>query len=174
MIDILAANHSVIAVDRRGHGRSTYNADDVFTFDMFASDTHALLQSENITSAFWVLPLFPSPLPLPLSPISTLKQQLTNPRWAGPTAQPPLSLHSSTLPSHPPSPKHSYSQASNLSPTPTRHLPTQLFIKPSYRGVQLSTLPINLLLTSRILRQRWRRLRGLCPSGTLIYLTSCL
>lgn len=41
-------------VDRRGHGRSTYNANDTFTYDMFASDTHALLESEGITSAFWV------------------------------------------------------------------------------------------------------------------------
>ncbi|RGP67532.1 putative alpha beta fold family hydrolase [Fusarium longipes] len=30
--------HYVIAVDRRGHGRSTFNKDDVFTFDQFAKD----------------------------------------------------------------------------------------------------------------------------------------
>ncbi|CZR56212.1 related to alpha/beta fold family hydrolase [Phialocephala subalpina] len=54
VIDILSQTHQVIAVDRRGHGRSTYNADDVFTFDMFASDTYSLLQSEGVTSAVFV------------------------------------------------------------------------------------------------------------------------
>ncbi|TVY73232.1 AB hydrolase superfamily protein [Lachnellula suecica] len=54
VITILSKTHPVIAVDRRGHGRSTYNADDVFTFDMFAQDTYALLQAEGVTCAVYV------------------------------------------------------------------------------------------------------------------------
>jgi pimeloyl-ACP methyl ester carboxylesterase len=54
VISILSQTHQVIAVDRRGHGRSTYNANDVFTFDMFAQDTYCLLQSEGVTSAVFV------------------------------------------------------------------------------------------------------------------------
>ncbi|PSK51803.1 hypothetical protein B9Z65_3070 [Elsinoe australis] len=50
----LSASHYVIAVDRRGHGRSTYNANDTFTFEGFASETAALLASENIYRAAWV------------------------------------------------------------------------------------------------------------------------
>ncbi|KAF1979790.1 alpha/beta-hydrolase [Bimuria novae-zelandiae CBS 107.79] len=55
--DIIASvmkNHYVIAVDRRGHGRSTYNADDVFTFEMFAQDTYDLLKAIGVTKAMWV------------------------------------------------------------------------------------------------------------------------
>ncbi|KAF8858249.1 alpha/beta-hydrolase [Acephala macrosclerotiorum] len=51
---VISQTHQVIAVDRRGHGRSTYNANDVFTFDMFASDTYALLQAEGVTEAVFV------------------------------------------------------------------------------------------------------------------------
>ena len=44
VIDRLIKNgHYVIAVDRRGHGRSTFNKDDTFTFDMFANDIYELL-----------------------------------------------------------------------------------------------------------------------------------
>ncbi|KAK2006746.1 alpha/beta-hydrolase [Colletotrichum eremochloae] len=40
---LVSAGHYVIAVDRRGHGRSTYNKDDVFTYDQMAADVTALL-----------------------------------------------------------------------------------------------------------------------------------
>jgi pimeloyl-ACP methyl ester carboxylesterase len=46
---LINAGHYVIAVDRRGHGRSTFNTDDTFTYDMFAQDTFALLQSAGVT-----------------------------------------------------------------------------------------------------------------------------
>ena len=54
VITTLSAKHYVIAIDRRGHGRSTYNAGEVFTFDMFASDTYELLQAEGVKSAVYV------------------------------------------------------------------------------------------------------------------------
>jgi pimeloyl-ACP methyl ester carboxylesterase len=38
----------VIALDRRGHGRSTFNKDDVFTYDGFAEDTAAQLKAAGI------------------------------------------------------------------------------------------------------------------------------
>ncbi|KAI9730906.1 MAG: hypothetical protein M1834_005624 [Cirrosporium novae-zelandiae] len=53
VIKLLMPNRTVIAVDRRGHGRSTMN-DVPFTFDMFASDTHDLLSELGITKAAWV------------------------------------------------------------------------------------------------------------------------
>lgn len=40
--------HYVIALDRRGHGRSTFNEDDVFTYDGFAADTDAQLKAAGI------------------------------------------------------------------------------------------------------------------------------
>lgn len=40
--------HYVIALDRRGHGRSTFNKDDVFTYDGFAADTDAQLKAAGI------------------------------------------------------------------------------------------------------------------------------
>lgn len=40
--------HYVIALDRRGHGRSTFNKDDVFTYDGFAEDTAAQLKAAGI------------------------------------------------------------------------------------------------------------------------------
>ncbi|KAH8655115.1 hydrolase/acyltransferase [Tricladium varicosporioides] len=54
VIAILAKTHYVIAVDRRGHGRSTYNTNEAFTFDMFASDTYDLLQAEGVTKSIYV------------------------------------------------------------------------------------------------------------------------
>ena len=50
VIDRLVKNgYYVIAVDRRGHGRSTFNVDDTFTFDMFASDIYELLLDVGVT-----------------------------------------------------------------------------------------------------------------------------
>ena len=50
VIDRLIKNgHYVIAVDRRGHGRSTFNANDTFTFDMFANDIYELLLDISVT-----------------------------------------------------------------------------------------------------------------------------
>lgn len=43
-----------IAVDRRGHGRSTFAADDVWTFDIFANEIYTQLQSIGVTKADWV------------------------------------------------------------------------------------------------------------------------
>ncbi|CAF3454637.1 hypothetical protein FGSG_02616 [Fusarium graminearum PH-1] len=40
--------HYVIAVDRRGHGRSTFNKDDVFTFDQFAKDIDYQLKAAGV------------------------------------------------------------------------------------------------------------------------------
>lgn len=51
---LLDANHYVIAVDRRGHGRSTYLSSDEFTFPMFAKDTQALLSTLGVEDAYWV------------------------------------------------------------------------------------------------------------------------
>lgn len=46
---LVAAGSYVVAVDRRGHGRSTFNSDDVFTYDMFANDIFAQLSEQGIT-----------------------------------------------------------------------------------------------------------------------------
>ncbi|SPJ72050.1 probable alpha/beta fold family hydrolase [Fusarium torulosum] len=40
--------HYVIAVDRRGHGRSSFNQDDVFTFDQFAKDINDQLKAVGV------------------------------------------------------------------------------------------------------------------------------
>ncbi|KAG5665611.1 hypothetical protein KAF25_009736 [Fusarium avenaceum] len=40
--------HYVIAVDRRGHGRSTFNQNDVFTFDQFAKDINDQLKAAGV------------------------------------------------------------------------------------------------------------------------------
>ncbi|KAJ0163382.1 Valacyclovir hydrolase [Colletotrichum tanaceti] len=45
---LVDAGHYVIAVDRRGHGRTTFNADDVFTYDQMAADIHALLEGAGV------------------------------------------------------------------------------------------------------------------------------
>lgn len=45
---LIANGHYVIAVDRRGHGRSTFNADDVFTYDQMADDIYKLLASQGV------------------------------------------------------------------------------------------------------------------------------
>lgn len=47
---LVAAGRYVVAVDRRGHGRSTYAADDVFTFEGFAADIAAQLTEQGITA----------------------------------------------------------------------------------------------------------------------------
>ncbi|KAL1652026.1 hypothetical protein SLS58_000149 [Diplodia intermedia] len=54
VISAVSKKHYVIAVDRRGHGRSTYGANDKFTFDMFAKDTHDLLAAQGVKQALWV------------------------------------------------------------------------------------------------------------------------
>ena len=55
VIAILSKTYYVIAIDRRGHGRSTYLSNDVFTFEQFAKDTHSLLKGHlGITKAYWV------------------------------------------------------------------------------------------------------------------------
>lgn len=46
---LVDAGRQVVAVDRRGHGRSAYATDDVFTYDMFADDIHAQLTEQGIT-----------------------------------------------------------------------------------------------------------------------------
>lgn len=47
---LVKAGKQVVAVDRRGHGRSTYASGDVFTFDGFANDIHAQLLEQGITT----------------------------------------------------------------------------------------------------------------------------
>jgi pimeloyl-ACP methyl ester carboxylesterase len=54
VITQLSQSHYVIAVDRRGHGRSTYLPNDVFTFDQFAKDTYDLLAAEGVSKSIWV------------------------------------------------------------------------------------------------------------------------
>ncbi|EGG08783.1 hydrolase/acyltransferase [Melampsora larici-populina 98AG31] len=46
--NLIAQNRYVIAIDRRGHGRSTFNANDEFTFDMFAKDIDDQLKSIGV------------------------------------------------------------------------------------------------------------------------------
>lgn len=46
---MVAAGSYVVAVDRRGHGRSTFNSADEFTYDMFANDIFAQLNEQGIT-----------------------------------------------------------------------------------------------------------------------------
>ncbi|KAF5007060.1 hypothetical protein FDECE_6605 [Fusarium decemcellulare] len=45
---LIANGHFVIAVDRRGHGRSTFNANDVFTYDQMADDIHDQLVAAGV------------------------------------------------------------------------------------------------------------------------------
>ncbi|OLN86220.1 Valacyclovir hydrolase [Colletotrichum chlorophyti] len=45
---LIDAGYYVIAVDRRGHGRSTFNANDVFTYDQMAADIYTLLDGAGI------------------------------------------------------------------------------------------------------------------------------
>ncbi|KAH6884411.1 Alpha/Beta hydrolase protein [Thelonectria olida] len=45
---LVSNGHYVIAVDRRGHGRSTFNADDVFTYDQMANDIYAQLKAAGV------------------------------------------------------------------------------------------------------------------------------
>ncbi|KAL5598517.1 hypothetical protein BROUX41_003546 [Berkeleyomyces rouxiae] len=40
---LVDAGHYIIAVDRRGHGRSTFNSDDTFTYVQMAQDIHDVL-----------------------------------------------------------------------------------------------------------------------------------
>lgn len=51
---MVAAGRYCIAVDRRGHGLSTFVATDVWTFDMFANEIHAQLKSIGVTKADWL------------------------------------------------------------------------------------------------------------------------
>ncbi|TLS20834.1 uncharacterized protein PpBr36_10686 [Pyricularia pennisetigena] len=52
--ELVRRGHYVIASDRRGHGRSTFNADDVFTYDMFARDQDALLKAVGVNKYVFV------------------------------------------------------------------------------------------------------------------------
>lgn len=55
IISALVANGKYcIAVDRRGHGRSTFLSTDVWTFDQFATEISTQLTSIGVTSADWV------------------------------------------------------------------------------------------------------------------------
>ncbi|KAI1504943.1 Alpha/Beta hydrolase protein [Biscogniauxia marginata] len=45
---LIAKGHYVIALDRRGHGRSTFKADDDFTFDLFANNIYDQLKAAGI------------------------------------------------------------------------------------------------------------------------------
>ncbi|KAJ4247200.1 hypothetical protein NW762_013339 [Fusarium torreyae] len=45
---LIDSGHYVIAVDRRGHGRSTFNKGDVFTYDQFAKDIDAQLKAAGV------------------------------------------------------------------------------------------------------------------------------
>ncbi|GKT46579.1 valine--tRNA ligase, mitochondrial [Colletotrichum spaethianum] len=46
---LINAGYYVIAIDRRGHGRTTYNTNDVFTYDQMAEDIYALLKGAGVT-----------------------------------------------------------------------------------------------------------------------------
>lgn len=46
---LIAKGHYVIAVDRRGHGRSTFNPDDLFTFDLFANNIYEQLKAAGVS-----------------------------------------------------------------------------------------------------------------------------
>lgn len=46
--NLIAQKRYVIAIDRRGHGRSTFNPADEFTFDMFAKDIDAQLKAIGV------------------------------------------------------------------------------------------------------------------------------
>lgn len=54
VISQLSTSRYVIAVDRRGHGRSSYLSSDAFTFEQFAKDTNDLLKSIGVTNSVWV------------------------------------------------------------------------------------------------------------------------
>ncbi|KAM0550782.1 hypothetical protein ACHAPJ_008645 [Fusarium lateritium] len=45
---LIDSGHYVIAVDRRGHGRSTFNKADVFTYDQFAKDINDQLKAAGV------------------------------------------------------------------------------------------------------------------------------
>lgn len=48
--NLMDAGKQVVAVDRRGHGRSTYASSDEFTYDGFANDIHIQLTEQGITT----------------------------------------------------------------------------------------------------------------------------
>ncbi|KAG0148388.1 hypothetical protein CROQUDRAFT_60546 [Cronartium quercuum f. sp. fusiforme G11] len=51
---LVANQHSVILVDRRGHGRSTFNNKDEFTFEMFVEDIYAQLEILGVKKHYLV------------------------------------------------------------------------------------------------------------------------
>lgn len=53
VIDILMQDHYIIAMDTRGHGRSTMDSVP-FSYELYASDAAGLLQSLGIAKAAWV------------------------------------------------------------------------------------------------------------------------
>ncbi|KAH7022400.1 Alpha/Beta hydrolase protein [Ilyonectria destructans] len=46
---LISKGYYVIAVDRRGHGRSTFNSGDVFTYDQMAKDIYDQLAAAGVT-----------------------------------------------------------------------------------------------------------------------------
>lgn len=46
---LIAKGYYVIAVDRRGHGRSTFNSGDLFTYDQMAKDIYDQLAAAGVT-----------------------------------------------------------------------------------------------------------------------------
>ncbi|KAF3014752.1 hypothetical protein E8E14_009865 [Neopestalotiopsis sp. 37M] len=53
VIEILMKNHYVVAMDTRGHGRSTMDSVP-FSYELYASDASSLLESLGISKAAWV------------------------------------------------------------------------------------------------------------------------
>ncbi|KAK7927380.1 hypothetical protein PG985_004378 [Apiospora marii] len=53
VVKTLMAKHHVIVMDTRGHGRSTMDSTP-FTYELYASDAAALLETLNIPKAAWV------------------------------------------------------------------------------------------------------------------------
>lgn len=51
--EMVAAGRHCIAVDRRGHGHSTFLATDVWTFEMFANDIHLQLKNIGVFTSHW-------------------------------------------------------------------------------------------------------------------------
>ncbi|CAK1363604.1 hypothetical protein CB0940_04364 [Cercospora beticola] len=54
VISRVSKKHYVIAVDRRGHGRSTYLPTDFTGFEQFAKDTVDLLRTQGVEKAYWL------------------------------------------------------------------------------------------------------------------------
>lgn len=51
---LIKNGHQVIALDRRGHGRSPFNNADTYTYDIFAKDTDAQLKAAGVKNYIYV------------------------------------------------------------------------------------------------------------------------